>query len=212
MNASSGFALPSAALKFSMSRLTSVVALVVDRAGADHVRRPRRSGIGRRVVIFRKRQRFARLRPLIGDAAGRVDLEAAQPLVDIGHEARLGVFAVVDDVDAELDLLVHDLDDRRAQALLVGLRVIPRLSRWRPSSEQIGRPRQAADMGGENAVVASFHVQSRLPRAVEWEPVFRKDMRHLTRRYDPSATPPQERSTAARKPQWDTFHFRGRMA
>ena len=47
--------------------------------------------------------------------ASLVDLEAAEPLVDVGDEARLGVFAVVDDVDAELDLLLHDLLHRARQ-------------------------------------------------------------------------------------------------
>ena len=88
----------------------------------------------------------------------RVDLEAAQPLVHIGHEARLGVFAVIDHVDAELDLLVHDLFHRAGQprracrfvnglALLLGLEHV----------EQVGRARQRAGVGGEDAVVAVLH-------------------------------------------------------
>ena len=46
--------------------------------------------------------------------ACRVDLVAAEPFVDVGDEARLAIFAVVDDVDAELGLPAHDLAHRIA--------------------------------------------------------------------------------------------------
>ena len=87
-----------------------------------------------------------------------VDLEAAEPLVDVGDEARLGIFAVVDDVDAELDLLLHDLLHRarqpRARAGLVD-----RLALFlgREHVEKIGRAGQRAGVGGEDALGAVLH-------------------------------------------------------
>src|SRR5260221_2259470 len=84
-----------------------------------------------------------------------MDLEAAETFVDVGDEARLAELAVVDDVDAELDLLVHDLGDRPAQprgvrllidalALLLGLDHV----------EQIGGAPQGADIGCEELLRA----------------------------------------------------------
>jgi hypothetical protein len=92
-----------------------------------------------------------------------VDLEAAEAFVDIGDEARLAELAVIDDVDAEIDLLADNLGDRGAQARGVRLLVdrlapLPRLH----NIEQIGGTRQAADMSGENSLAASLHFPSRL--------------------------------------------------
>ena len=103
MNASSTFDLPHRRLEVGDVALQLRLALVGHRSGADACgAAASRRGRG---VEFGERQRLARTGP--GAAVRRVgvELEAAEPLVDIGDEARLGVFAVVDDVDAELDLL-----------------------------------------------------------------------------------------------------------
>ena len=131
------------------------LSLVGDRPGADHVVGPRRAEIAGRVVEFRERQRLARLRPMTPRTASLIGLEAAEPLVHVGDEARLAVFAVIDHVDAELDLLAHDLADRALEPTFVGLLVARGLRIHH--GEQISRPRQAADMRGENAVGAAFH-------------------------------------------------------
>ena len=127
------------------------VALVGDRPGADHAVLPGADVTLR--VEFRERQRLARARPRTAVAVLLVDLEAAQPLVDVGDEARLGVFAVVDDIDAELDLLLHDLlhragQPRRAPGLVDGLALLL----GREHVQEIGRAGQGAGVGGENAL------------------------------------------------------------
>jgi hypothetical protein len=53
---------------------------------------------------------------LIARPGSGVDFITAEPLVDVADEARLAVLAVIDHVDAELQLLVHDFADRFAQA------------------------------------------------------------------------------------------------
>src|SRR5512133_3182188 len=113
-----------------------------------------------------KRFCFARVRPRAPPRHVLVSLETAQAFINVGDEARLAELAVVDDVDAEIDLLAHDLGDRGAQprrvrlfvdgfALLSGLHDV----------EQIGGTRQTADMGGENSARASLHGFSLLPIA-----------------------------------------------
>ena len=84
--------------------------------------------------------------------------EAGEPVLDVGGVARLRHLAVVDDVDAGLDLLLDDLGHRRAHArgerrridrhaLLLGVH----------HADEIVRPRQAAGVGGEEALGAAFH-------------------------------------------------------
>ena len=80
------------------------MALVGDRPGADHAVLPG-ADVDRRVELG-EGDRLARADPRAAPRRLAVHLEAAEPLVDVGDEARLGVFAVVDDVDAELDLLL----------------------------------------------------------------------------------------------------------
>src|SRR5260370_27787942 len=137
-------------------------AAIGDGRGANHVVLPR--GHVARPVELRKGFGLARTSPRALPRHLGIDLEADETIFDLGDEARLAELAVVDDVDAQLDLLVHDLGDRPAQprgvrllvhalALLLGLDHV----------EQIGGTRQAADMGGENSLGASLHCASPLP-------------------------------------------------
>ncbi len=118
------------------------VALVGDRPGADHAVLPR-ADVDRRVE-FRERERLARADPGAAPRRFAVDLEAAKPFVDVGDEARLRIFAVVDDVDAELDLLLHDLLHRARQPRGAG---VPR----RPAGPAPWPPACRADRGGRGS-------------------------------------------------------------
>src|SRR5262249_27779605 len=74
---------------------------------------------------------------------------------------RLAELAVADDVDAGLRLLPHDLGDGIGQALVIGFLVEPLACLARAQELlQLGRPDQAADVGGENALSAAFHRSS----------------------------------------------------
>ncbi len=94
---------------------------------------------------------------MVARAGGRVEFVATEPLVDVADETRLAVFAVVDHVDSQLSLPLHDVGDAGAK-LHRGCRRIE--GRWTVAlhkRQQIGRTRQAAGMGGENSVGAVFH-------------------------------------------------------
>jgi len=71
-----------------------------------------------------------------------IRLEARQPLVDVGNEAGLAHLAVVDDVDAQLGLLAHDVADRPPHAGGERVRVV-RAARGLGLDElqQVGRAR-----------------------------------------------------------------------
>ncbi len=155
------------------------LAAIADRSGAYHVRLARaRVGGG---IEFGKRSRLARACPRAEARHLAIELEAAQALVHIGHEARLAEFPVVDDVDAELDLLAHHLAHIRAQAggMRLGVNPLP-CSSASISASRSERTRQAADVSSENAVAASFHAGhrcslrfARVPNLLNRHPWFR---------------------------------------
>src|SRR5262249_16171822 len=88
-------------------------------------------------------------------------LVAAEPVVDVGPPGaeidraahRLAELAIIDDVDAAGGLAADHVRNCGSQARqeLVVRRVVP------VECDEIGRPRQAADVGGENAVSAALH-------------------------------------------------------
>src|SRR5262249_43319097 len=115
-------------------------------------------------VGLRKRERVAR-RPAKPHRA--VDLgEPAQPRPRIGHPVDLAVLAVVDDVDADVRLLPHDLADGAPHARLQrgAVEILAQLLGVE-GSHQICRPRQAAGMGGQDAGRTALHGDNRPRRA-----------------------------------------------
>src|SRR5262249_48947085 len=96
----------------------------------------------------------------IGTELDRTAFEAAQAFERVLRPAdRFPEFAVADHIDAGFGLAANDGGDRLGQARLVGLRVerFARLLRAQECLQRL-RPYQAADMGGEDAVAAAFHV------------------------------------------------------
>src|ERR1700722_8434336 len=92
----------------------------------------------------------------IGDRA--IDLKAGKPLVDIGDKTRLAHLAVIDDVDAEVDLLADNVRHGLAYPDIEGrLIYLLTLTARDAHGVKIRRARQAADMGRENSVGAVFH-------------------------------------------------------
>ena len=94
-------------------------AAIGDRPGADEMLVVGVHVGQLRPIVVGKLLDLARADPGALVARRAIDLEAAQPLVDISDEARLAHFAVVDDVDADFDLLAHDVGDGLAHARLV---------------------------------------------------------------------------------------------
>ena len=91
-----------------------------------------------------------------------ISFEAVEPRPRIGHPVELAVLAVADDVDAGVDLLADHLVDgalhpRRERGLVVGLAQLLGVQH----RDQIGRPRQAAGVGGQDAARAALHSNSR---------------------------------------------------
>ena len=87
-----------------------------------------------------------------------VELEPAEAVLHVAEEADLAHLAVGDDVDARLDLVAHPIGHRLGdlaveQLGVVGPAVLPLLQRV----EQLVRPGQAADVGGEDAIGAALH-------------------------------------------------------
>src|SRR5262249_47427744 len=139
------------------------VALVRDRPGAHHMRK-RRGGARQRAaepfVELGKRPELARAGEWAPLALG-VDLEAGEALVDVRDEAGFPHLAVVDDVDAELDLLGDDgfhggADARREAGGVVRLA----FSLGLDELQQVGGTGQAARVGGEDAAFAALHAVS----------------------------------------------------
>ena len=101
---------------------------------------------------------FARADPGALVAVGAVDLEAAEALVHVGDKARLAHLAVGDDIDADFGLLGDDVGDRLAHAR-VEFRLVDffAVAARDDHGVEVGRPRQAADMGGQNPITAASH-------------------------------------------------------
>ena len=98
------------------------------------------------------------LRRLVVVAAAK-DADTRQPMADVEGVGDLAKLAVAYAVDPGRDLLAHDFVDRG------GKTAIERRLLDRPPGfarleelEQIGRARQAADMGRQDAIDAAFHI------------------------------------------------------
>ena len=99
--------------------------------------------------------------PVAAAAGALARLDAGKTFVDIRDEAETTHLAIGDDIDAAFGLLANHFGDRACDAARIGLSV-ERLASLLGLDhlQQIGRPRQAADMGGENTLRASFHLAS----------------------------------------------------
>ena len=144
-----------------------VLADIFDRPGADQRLRPRDALGDQRA----RARRMHDLQVLVGageldgvprrgaEADRAVDLfEAVEPRPRIGHPVELAVLAVADHVEAGVGLLADHLVDgalhpRRECGLVVGLAQLLGVQH----RDQIGRPRQAAGVGGEDAARAALH-------------------------------------------------------
>ena len=94
-----------------MSRLTQLLAAIFHRPDADH-RRDRHDRAAHHRCLEILRVIFREGRDLLLEQHHLLvgpRLEAVEPLLDVGEEARLRELAVGDDVDAALDLLAHAL-------------------------------------------------------------------------------------------------------
>ena len=100
--------------------------------------------IVRQVALRLRRERFA--------------AEAGEAVLDVGGVADLAGLAVADDVDADGDLVGDDLGDRPGDlAIEFGMIVRLLLVLLHQQIDQRLRPRQAADVGRQDAVRAELH-------------------------------------------------------
>src|SRR5580704_4831120 len=78
--------------------------------------------------------------------------------VIVGSAHRLAELAIVGNVDAELALLLDHIRHRRGEALRIGgIAFAFADGNCLAHGDQIRRPRQAAGVGGENAIGTAFH-------------------------------------------------------
>ena len=84
-----------------------------------------------------------------------------RPAETLGHVAvkvRLGELAVARDVDADFGLLGHHVRDALAdQGFECRLVALLAAGRGQDRLEDLRRPHQAADVGGQDAFAAAFH-------------------------------------------------------
>ncbi len=148
-----GLTASSAALRLSTSAAAACGVAHADRRVAGRSLAPRAAGIAEHAL-----GEIGEVGEVLVDEGVAGAAEAGEPILDIGGVARLRHFAVVDDIDAGRSLLAHHLGDRRADArrerggldrhaLLLGVH----------HADEIVRPRQAAGMGGEEALGAALH-------------------------------------------------------
>ena len=109
---------------------------------------------------------LARPAPAAPAAGALARLDAGETLIDVGDKSEPSHLAIGDDVDAALCLPAHDLRDRALDPPRIELRIERRTLLLRQDHrQQIGRPRQTADMGGQYPLRAVLH--KRLPRCSE---------------------------------------------
>jgi len=84
-------------------------------------------------------------------------LESSEAILDVSGIGWLALFAVIDYVDAGLDLLSHDFRDGRWHTCLERRDIATTSLDRRGLSQQIGGPRQAARMGSQDAFRAALH-------------------------------------------------------
>jgi hypothetical protein len=111
----------------------------------------------RRLIIFREIARLARIGEWTGPETFAL-FQPAQARHRVGDEARLPHLAIADDVEAGVDLLAHAIAHRVAHPFGIGLLVDRVAVHARQHQlEQIVRPRQAADVRGQDTFGAEFH-------------------------------------------------------
>ena len=158
---SAGLAASTAARMLSRSRVKCLAVLDFDRADAGDALEALRAGKLRHpfAKLGKRRDIEVRLwRP------GRPFLrEAGEPVVHIGRVADLAGLAIADDVDADLGLPLDDIEHRLPDCPVEFRGVVggPAFARLEQPHHRLGA-RQAADMGGENPLLAGFHVCSLL--------------------------------------------------
>jgi hypothetical protein len=101
---------------------------------------------------------LARPAPAASAAGALAWLDAEEALVDIRNEPETPHFAIGDDIDAGVGLLLDDLGNCGLDAIGIdrgveGFAPFLRLD----NLQQIGRPRQAPDMSGENTLRVLLH-------------------------------------------------------
>ena len=138
---------------------------VADRTDADRIHRGRDAFA--RVELGVELGEFLAVDAALERVGARLErppLEAAQAFEHVLRPAdRLAELAVADDVDAGVGLLAHDGGDRLGEAAVIG-RLVEAVALLPGAQEllQLGRPDQAADMGGEDAIGAALHAVLRM--------------------------------------------------
>ena len=137
-NAPAAFTPASAAFRLATSASGAAGSRNRDRAGAGRRLAARAAGIAEHPL-----RQVRELRQVLIDEGVAGAGETGQPVLDIGRVARLRHLAVVDEVDAGLDLFLHHLGDGGADPRRRAPRGRPaRLPPWRTSSGS-GRPAAA---------------------------------------------------------------------
>ena len=123
-----------------------------DRAGAGW------AVLKRRGELLEDQRQFGKLGLAGAERRCARPLEARQAILDVNGVVQPALFAVVDNVEASLDLFLDHAGDGLRDG--VGERGLPGAGRLPLREHQfhyVRRARQAAGVGGENALFAGFH-------------------------------------------------------
>src|SRR6185437_14874500 len=83
--------------------------------------------------------------------------ESGNPFENVIRPTGFSEFAVIDDVNAGLGLQLHHVADGIAQKILIALLIWGGFRRFVGEIAKLLRADDAADVRGENSVLASFH-------------------------------------------------------
>ena len=114
-------------------------------------------------------------------------VKSGEPVEHVHGIVGAALFAVVDDVDAAFDLLLHHMRDRLAdRGVELGLARAAILLFGEQELDHLGGARQAAGMRRENPVGTAFHATSISTSRVRFGPVLVPDWRSTAHNRRPS--------------------------
>ena len=134
-------------------QLGGIFVLDADRRDARHSPERLRAEERRHALA-----KFRMVRKVEMRLGGELAAEAVEPILDVGRVADLAGLAVADDVEPDIGLALDNIRNRAPHhAIELGLVIGFAAVLAEQQRDRVVRPRQAADVGGENSIGTVFH-------------------------------------------------------